>query len=123
MLKTSRFVPALALFGALAAAPACASSGYVYRGDRPYGRQGYGYGREVERIARENGYRDGRAAGEKDGRKARSFQFDRHDDWRDADDGYHRDYGDKNFYRREFREGFRAGYTDGYNTYRGGYRR
>jgi hypothetical protein len=121
MTNRTRFVPALALFGALVAAPACATGGYVYRGDRP--TYGGGYGREIQRVARDRGFRDGRAAGEKDARRGRSFAFDRHDDWRDADDGYRRDYGDKDFYRREFREGFRAGYTDGYNAYRGGYRR
>lgn len=116
----SRIVPAIALAGALAAAPACATGGYGYRGDRPYGR--YGGGPEVERIAHDNGYHEGREAGEKDARRGRSFDLDRHDDWRDADEGYRRDYGDKDFYRREFREGFRAGYNDGYNAI-GGYRR
>ncbi len=117
MVNTIRFIPAFALLGALVAAPACASGSYVYRGDRG----GYEYGRntrELERVARERGYRAGREAGEKDGRHGRSFSFDRHDEWRDADDGYRRDFGDRDFYRREFREGFRAGYTDGYNARR-----
>ena len=123
MLNKSRFLSALGLVAALGVAPACASGQYVYRGDRPY-YGGGGYGREVERIAHENGYREGLKAGEKDGRKGRSFQFDRHDDWRDADDGYRRDYGDREFYRHEFREGFRAGYTEAYNrNARGGYYR
>ena len=122
MLNKSRFVTVLALVGALAAAPACASGGYVYRGDRPYNR---GYARDVERIAHENGFREGRKAGESDGRKGRAFAFDRHGDWRDADDGYRRDFGDREFYRHEFREGFRAGYTEAYNQYAryNGYRR
>lgn len=120
MANRFRFVSAAALLGALVAAPACASGGYVYRGDRPIERGRYG--RDVERIAHENGYREGREAGEKDGRRGRTFSMDRHDEWRDADEGYHRDFGEKDFYRREFREGFRAGYTDGYNAY-GRYRR
>jgi len=107
------FVPAFALLGALVAAPACATGGYVYRSDRPYEQ---GRAREVERIAHENGYRDGRSAGEKDARKGKSFSFERHDDWRDADDGYHRDFGDRDFYRHEFREGFRSGYSEGFNA-------
>jgi hypothetical protein len=111
MVKTSRFVPALALFGALVAAPACASGGYGYH-DRPYGARP-----DTVRIAHDNGYHEGREAGEKDARKGRSFSMERHDDFRDADEGYHRDYGDKDFYRREFREGFRAGYTEGYNAF------
>ncbi len=121
MVIRTRIVPAIALLGALVAAPACATGGYAYRGDRPYER-GRGYGPEVERIAHENGYHEGREAGEKDARKRRSFALDRHDEWRDADEGYRRDYGDKDFYRREFREGFRAGYADGYNAFAGRYR-
>ena len=39
------------------------------------------------------------------------------DDWRDANEGYRREYGDREFYRHEFREGFRAGYTDAFNAY------
>jgi len=118
MVTRFRFLPAAALLGALAVVPACASGSVVYRSEPPRG-----YGLEVERIAHENGFREGREAGEKDARKGRSFDIDRHDDWRDADDGYHRNYGDKEFYRREFREGFRAGYTESYNALARGYRR
>jgi len=123
MANRFRFVPALTLLGALVAAPACATGGYVYHGG-PYDRDDRGrYARDVERIAHDNGYREGREAGEKDGRKGRSFSFERHDDWRDADEGYRREYGNKDFYRREFREGFRAGYTAAYNQFARGYRR
>ena len=118
MVTGFRFIPAAALLGALAGAPACASGTVVYRSEPPRG-----YGVEVERIAHDNGFRDGRSAGEKDAKKGRPFAFDRHGDWRDADDGYHRNMGDKEFYRREFREGFRSGYTDGYNAFARGYRR
>jgi hypothetical protein len=122
MRRTSRYLPALLLVaGAVVATPACASG--IYRGDRPYGV--YGNGREFERRAYDNGFREGINAGEKDGRRGRSFEYDRHGEWRDADDGYHREYGSKDFYRRSFREGFRAGYAQGYNRYARypGYRR
>jgi hypothetical protein len=116
MSRASRYLPALLLLsGALIATPACASGQYIYRGDRPYG--GYGYGREIERRAYDNGFREGVRAGEKDGRRGRSYEYDRHDEWRDADDGYHREYGPREYYRRSFREGFRAGYAQGYNRY------
>jgi len=116
MSRTSRHLPALLLLtGALIATPACASGQYIYRGDRPYG--GNGVGRGIERRAYDNGFRDGISAGEKDGRRGRSFEYDRHGEWRDADNGYHRDYGNRDFYRRSFREGFRAGYAQGYNRY------
>ena len=114
MLTTSRLLPAIALVATLGVAPACATGQYVYRGDRPYYN---GYYRNIEQIAHQNGYREGREAGEKDGRRGRPFAFDRHGDWRDADDGYRREYGDREFYRHEFREGFRAGYTEAYNQY------
>jgi hypothetical protein len=114
-----RWLSVLALVATVAAAPACASGGSVYRG----GRYGSGYARNVERIAHQNGYHEGREAGEKDARRGRSFSIDRHNDWRDADEGYRREYGDRGFYRREFREGFRAGYSDGYNASSRGYRR
>ena len=120
MTNNTRWLPVLALVATVSAAPACASGVYGYRGDRPYTG---GAVQGVERIAHENGYHEGREAGEHDARRGRSFSFDRHDDWRDADHGYRRDYGDREFYRHEFREGFRAGYTDGYNEYARGYRR
>jgi hypothetical protein len=119
MANKARWMSVLALVAAVGAAPACASGGYIYSGDRPYGRYGGDRGsvRDVERIAHQNGYHEGREAGEQDGRRGRSFSFDRRDDWRDADEGYRREYGDRDFYRHEFREGFLAGYADGYNAY------
>jgi hypothetical protein len=106
---SKRILPAM-LFSAaaLAAMPACATGTYGYRGD--YGRE-----REVERRAYDSGYRDGLKQGERDARDRRVFDVERHDDWRDADDGYHRDYGDRELYRRVFRDGFRVGYSEAYN--------
>src|SRR5581483_2545342 len=102
MLNRQRLIPALALAAAVAvSAPACAS--YGYRGGYPAQRGAYG---DVERRAYDYGFRDGVKRGEEDGRKHRAFAYDRHGDWRDADDGYHRDYGPKEFYRRSFRRGF-----------------
>ena len=121
MANRFRIAPALALLGALVAAPACTTGGYAYRGDRPYDRDDRA--RYVERIAHDNGFREGRVAGDKDARHGKSFSPERHGDFRDADDGYRRDFGDKEFYRREFREGYRAGYGESYDAYRGGYRR
>jgi hypothetical protein len=133
MENKGRWLTALAIVATIGAAPACASSRYYYPGDRPgyggygtYGRGTYGNGggymQEVERIAHQNGYHEGREAGETDARRGRSFSFDRHDDWRDADEGYKRQYGDREFYRHEFREGFSAGYTEAYNANARGYR-
>jgi hypothetical protein len=106
----------LIIAGLCIAAPACATQTYGYR------RAG-AYERELQRRAYDNGYRDGIRAGEKDGRNGRTFSYNRHDDWRDADDGYHRDYGDRDFYRRSFRSGFENGYSEGYNRYASSYGR
>src|SRR5438552_1487960 len=115
MFKTHRYLPALGLAaGVLFAAPACASYGY-------YGSQRGGYRTDIERRAYDIGYRDGVKRGEEDGRKGRAFSFERQGDWRDADDGYHRDYGEREFYRRVFRRGFESGYTEAFNRYRRGY--
>ena len=118
--------------GVLATTSACAT-GYGY-GDRgsygQYGgygdRGGYrndGYYREVERRPFDNGFREGLRAGERDGRSRRRYDPARHDDWRDANDGYRREYGDHNFYRRTFRSGFETGYAQGYGRYGRTYRR
>jgi hypothetical protein len=101
------------ILAALVSTTACASQTYRYPGGGPYG----GYNRELERRAYDNGYRDGVKAGERDGRSGRPFSYNRHDDWRDADDGYGRGYGDRDLYRRSFRNGFESGYTDAYNRY------
>ena len=38
----------------------------------------------------------------------------RHSDYREADQGYYRDYGSKDVYRNNYRNGFRQGYENGY---------
>jgi hypothetical protein len=110
MLRVTRWMPGALLAVTVASVtPACAAQSYGYRQGR--------YDRELERRAYDNGYRDGVKAGEKDTRSRRAYSLERHDDWRDADDGYHREYGDRDFYRRIFRDGFRAGYSETFNRY------
>jgi hypothetical protein len=111
--RTHTFSAALLVAGLSIAGPACATQTYGYRG--PSG----GYGRDIERQAYDYGYRDGIRAGERDGRSGRSFSFNRHDDWRDADSGYNRSWGDRDWYRRTYRRGFESGYTESYNRVAG----
>jgi hypothetical protein len=131
MRKTFRLVPIMVLALSAVASTACAT-GYAYgqRGtyrDRgPYGDGGYtdrGAYREIERRAYDNGYRDGLRRGENDGRSRHRFDPTRHGDWRNADDGFRREYGDHNLYRRNFRAGFEAGYAQAYRQSDRGYRR
>lgn len=86
------------------------------KGYHAYGdRSGYAFD-----MGRRKGYEKGLEKGRKDFEKGRNFDLNRHDAYRDADDGYHSDYGNKAVYRDGFRRGFEEGYREGYG---GQYRR
>jgi len=108
MFKAHRYLqfPAALAIAVLTAAPACASYG------RAYGQPGYG---RVDDRAYRYGYNEGRKDGESDGKRGRSADYDRHEDYRDADDGYRG--GNKNEYRQLFRRGYAEGYNDSYRRY------
>jgi hypothetical protein len=111
MSKTHRYLPALLLaVGVGMTAPACAAQ--VYGSGYP---RGGGYGRDLDRRAYDNGFREGVEEGQNDARHNRDFSPQRHDEYRDADQGYHRDDGDREYYRRSYRQGFEAGYRESYN--------
>lgn len=124
MVKAFQHMPAALLtVGMVMTASACAATygpGYRYGG---YGYENRRYYREVERVAYDNGFHEGLEAGEHDGRSGRRYEPYRHTDWRDSDEGYRRDYGDRDFYQRSFRSGFEAGYSQAYSRYSGYYRR
>jgi hypothetical protein len=110
MITISRCIPALVLLtGVSLAAPACAEQTYGY--GYPRG----GYARDVERRAYDNGYREGLEEGRNDGRHNRNYSYERHSEFRDADDGYHRGDGDRELYRHAYRHGFQAGYNEAYS--------
>jgi hypothetical protein len=67
------------------------------------------------RVAYDNGYRDGLKRGEDAARANRPFSIERERDYRDAEGGYNRSYGDRNRYRDDYRGGFSQGYRDGYS--------
>lgn len=125
-MKKFRFIPAAVLAVSALASTACAT-GYAYGGQGTYrDRGGYNdgrYYREVERRAYDNGFRDGVRRGERDARSNRRYDPSRHGEWRDADDGFRREYGDHTLYRRSFRNGFEAGYSQAYRNNNRGYRR
>jgi hypothetical protein len=107
-------VGALALAGLAAPAEALDWRDIYGGGDRYY--------RDPGRIAYDEGYRDGVNKGDKDGRKRDRFNPWRHGDFRDADDGYHREFGPKYSYQRVYRRGFEDGYRRAYGRYGYGYR-
>jgi hypothetical protein len=115
MAHLNRYFSALMIVGLVTfAAPACAQT-YGYGG---YGRYpDRGYGREIEKRAYERGFREGLENGRDDARHNRRYSFERHGEYRDADNGYHRGDGDRDFYRRSYRAGFQAGYNDAFNRY------
>jgi hypothetical protein len=122
-MKLHRLIPAAVLAVAALASTACAT-GYAYGDRRPYVYGDRGYYAGADRIAYDNGFRRGIRDGERDSRGNHRFDPRRHGGWRDADNGYRREYGDHNFYRRNFRSGYEAGYAQGFRRSDGGrYRR
>ncbi len=106
------YIPAFLLAtGLLVTAPACAQT---YRYGYP------NYPADVQRRAYDRGYHEGTEDGRDDARKGRPADFRRHDEFRDADEGYNRSYGDREYYREVFRRGYVAGYNEAYRG-NGGY--
>jgi hypothetical protein len=104
MLKARMFLPVAATAALLVTTSACASRGYYP--DRPAVRR-------VEDRAYRNGFDQGRAQGENDARRGRSFDYGRHSEYRNAQIGYG-GYGNRDEYRNVFRRGFQEGYNDGF---------
>ena len=72
--------------------------------------------REYSNMGFDVGYRDGMNSGQKDLRQGKYYQPERHDAYEDGDRGYHKQYGDKYFYKQKYREGFLRGYRQGFNA-------
>ena len=108
-----RYLPAGLLAALVFSTSACAAHGASYR--YPNSTRG------ADQRAYNIGYDEGRQRGEQDARQGRSFDYRRHGDYRDADDGY-RGNGNRSSYRSVFRQGFAAGYDEGYRqNSQGGY--
>jgi hypothetical protein len=104
MRHARRVLPAALLAaGALVSASACSANVYAIRS--PYV--------DVDKRAHDNGYREGFEEGRNDARQHRAFSLDRHDKYRDANQGY-RGGGERDPYRRAFRRGFEDGYREAF---------
>ena len=79
------------------------------------------YSQAYNSQAYNTGYDRGTRAGADDGQRNRDFNFVNKSDYRNADSGYRREYGDRERYRSDFRLGFESGYRDGYSRYRPAY--
>lgn len=91
------------------------------RDDR-YGRGGYGnggYGTYGYQAARDRGYQDGLQTGANDANRRQSYDPQRSHYYRNATDGYNGSFGNKDAYRRAYRDAFVRGYDEGFRRYSG----
>ena len=79
-------------------------------------RDGYRNRVTVERIAFDQGYRDGLREGERDDRRDDRFGYRDEVRYREGDAGYRREYGPRYAYMSAYRRGFVDGYRRGYAT-------
>lgn len=106
MLTRYQILPMLLAATVLTTSTACAA--------QIYGRPAPGV--RVDDRAYRSGYDSGLQDGRDDARRGRSFNMQRHGEFRSADRGYG-GYGSRNEYRDVFRRGFSAGYNDGYRQF------
>jgi hypothetical protein len=124
---TTRILTISAALAVLAGTPAAAQSA---AGNNPWLGTAAAYAADdyqapyatARRAAFDNGYKDGVKRGEQAARDRKPFNAQLERDYRDADNGYNRSYGDRTRYRDDYRGGFAQGYRDGYERrgYQGG---
>jgi hypothetical protein len=112
-----RFVLGLAIllcvgFGSSATSNAQDRNNDQYRRDGNWDRYGnYGGSSELRRTALNAGYNEGIRAGNEDRRKRRQSNYQNSSAYRTATQGYNSRLGDRELYRRYFREAFENGYN------------
>ena len=83
-------------------------------------RPGYGGRAPVVDVAARYGFDEGYAKGLDDGRDRDRPDPWRHSRYRNADQGYRREYGPRSVYQQAYRNAFERGYDQGYRDGRGG---
>lgn len=78
---------------------------------------GYGGSSQLRQTALNAGYNNGIQEGRKDRSRGERFEYRDEGDYSNATEDYSSRLGDRELYRRYFREGFQTGYRDGYNGY------
>jgi len=115
---TSRFLTISAALVVLGGTPALAQTNDWLAGTTAYSRDDYrATYADAQRQAYDNGYRDGVKRGEEAARDRRAFNVEIERDYRSADRGYNRSFGDRNRYHDSYRGGFSQGYRDAYYRY------
>ncbi|HBB97627.1 MAG TPA: hypothetical protein DC054_19775 [Blastocatellia bacterium] len=88
------------------------------RRGRDWNRYGqYGGSYQLRQTALNAGYNAGNKYGHDDARQRRRRNLNDISDYRNATTDYSSKLGDRELYRRYYREGFTNGYEDGYNGY------
>ncbi|HKB66263.1 MAG TPA: hypothetical protein VKC61_10440 [Pyrinomonadaceae bacterium] len=78
---------------------------------------GYGGSFQLRQTALNAGYNNGIQEGRKDRRHGDRFDYRDEGDFQRATEDYSSRLGDRELYKRYFREGFANGYEDGYSGY------
>lgn len=78
---------------------------------------GYGGNAQLRQTALNAGYNNGIEEGRKDRRRGDRFDYRDEGDFQRATADYNSRLGDRELYKRYFREGFANGYEDGYRGY------
>jgi len=103
----------LVVVGAALVAPAPAGAGSrmaVYAGERDCGPNGY----DTYQLGYSRGFRDGFDKGRDDRDDRDGYDLWRERRYRNADSGYHSEYGPKWEYQRGYRAGYESGYRRSY---------
>jgi hypothetical protein len=88
------------------------------RRGRNWDRYGnYGGSFQLRQTALNAGYNEGIKVGRKDRQRRRTSDYRDNSAYRNATKDYSSKLGDKELYRRYFRDGYENGYNDGYNGY------
>ncbi len=113
-------IAATVALGTVVPAQAGVQIGVIIASDRPgyHDRDAYRNRYSFERIAFDNGYRDGLREGEKDDRHNDRFDYRDEGRYRSGDSGYRREYGPRYEYVSGYRRGFVEGYRRGYANVR-----
>ena len=69
---------------------------------------------DTQSVAYRNGYQDGWIAGEEAWANSGPFRMNSNDQYNKATHGYNESLGDKNEYKRLYKNGFQEGYSVGY---------
>ncbi len=101
------------------------NNGYGNYGNHGYrtndGYANYGGSFDLRQTALNAGYNNGMEEGRRDRQRGEGYNFQDESDFQNATKDYNSRYGDRETYRRYFREAFARGYRDGYGANNGYY--